>query len=183
MAVPSNRATTGENAAMPADFLHSSDGSGGRQAIDWADEVMKDSNWRDHEVFNRACDAASADLRLVTPHRPFTAAVPTVVCVVRNEERRLPDFIRHYQKLGVKCLHIIDNDSTDDTPNICAADSSITLWRSAASYAAADYGQLWVGAVVRKHGLGKWVLNVDADELFVYPDMERRTAISASSRR
>jgi hypothetical protein len=141
--------------------------------IEWNQEVMKDANWRDHEAFNRACDAALADLRLVTPHRPFTQNAPTVVTVVRNEQLRLPDFIRHYKQMGIKCLHIIDNGSTDDTPKICAADSSITLWHTAASYAAAAYGQLWVGAIARQYGLGKWVLNVDGDEFFVYPDMDR----------
>ena len=137
---------------------------------------MRDRHWRDHEAYNRECDAVFADLRPVTLHRPFTAEVPTLVCVVRNEARRLPEFIRHYKKLGVKTLHIIDNGSTDDTALICAGDSGITLWRTEASYAAADYGQLWVGAVVRQFGLGKWVFNVDADELFVYPDMNRHGA-------
>ena len=149
-------------------------GAADQEVRHWDQEVVKDTKWCDHQGFNRRCDAAFADLHRITPHRPFTENVPTVVTVVRNEQLRLPEFIRHYKEMGVECLHIIDNDSTDETPDICAADNSITVWHTASSYAAAGYGQLWVGAVVRKFGLGKWVLNLDADELLVYPDMERR---------
>jgi glycosyltransferase involved in cell wall biosynthesis len=163
--------TIADGVAAAVDGPPAGNAAARRQRVEWSDQVMKDSGWCDHERFNQECDAAFAQLRPMTPIREFTDKVPTVVCVVRNEERRLPDFIRHYKKLGVSALHIIDNASTDRTPEICARDSSITMWRTDASYAAAAYGQVWVGALARKYGIGKWVLNVDADELFVYSDM------------
>ena len=141
---------------------------------DWVREIQSDGNWSDHASYNRECDAAIAELRLAGAFHPFTADRPSVVCVVRNEEVRLPDFIAHYKSIGVRSLHIVDNDSTDNTPNICAADPCVTLWHTGSSYAGSALGQLWIGAIVRKHSLGNWVFNVDADELFVYPDMERR---------
>jgi glycosyltransferase involved in cell wall biosynthesis len=170
-AEPNRSATLDTAGRLEPNHARSSDN--GQKGTVWSREVMKDRNWRDFERFNRACDAAFDDLTRVTPHRPFTSEMPTVICVVRNEEVRLRDFIHHYKKLGVKCLHIVDNGSTDDTPKICAADRSITLWRTDASYAEADCGQVWVGAIARQYGIGKWVFNVDADELFVYADMER----------
>jgi SAM-dependent methyltransferase len=143
------------------------------RGVDWSRRALEEGAAFDYRAFNQACDAAYADLRLVTELRPFSAEAPTVVCVVRNEQLRLSDFLRHYKSIGVKVFHIIDNDSTDDTAKICTADDAVTLWHTNASYAEAAIGQLWVGALARKHGLGKWVLNVDADELFVYPGMEQ----------
>lgn len=153
-----------------------SDAHSNADPVCWADLVMERPGWRDHAVYNRDCDAAFAQLQPVTALRPFTADVPTVICVVRNEERRLPDFLDHYKRLGVSCLHIVDNASTDRTAEICTADPHVTLWRTAASYREANYGQLWVGALARRFGLGKWVLNVDADELLVYCGMQARGA-------
>lgn len=143
----------------------------GAGPADWSELVMQDAGWCDHAAYNRDCDAALAQLQPMTPLRPFTDDVPTVICVARNEERRLPEFIDHYMRLGVTSLHIIDNASADRTGEICAAHPHVTLWRTAASYRAANYGQFWVGALARRFGLGKWVLNVDADELFVYSGM------------
>jgi hypothetical protein len=148
-------------------------GASAKARVDWSRRALEEGAAFDYRAFNEACDAACADLRLVTELRPFSAEVPSVVCVVRNEQLRLPDFLRHYKSLGIKVFHIVDNDSTDDTAKICTADDAVTLWHTEASYAEAAIGQLWAGAVARKLGLGKWVLNVDADELFVYPGMER----------
>jgi lipopolysaccharide biosynthesis glycosyltransferase len=140
--------------------------------MDWDQAVMNAPDWRDHIAFNRACDAAFAQLRRVTPLQPFTADVPSVVCVVRNEELRLPRIFDHYRRIGVRCFHIVDNASTDRTPDICAA-ADVTLWHTEASYAEAAYGQLWTAAIARRHGLGHWLFNVDADEFFVYSGMDR----------
>lgn len=142
----------------------------------WCEDVLRADNlWQNHHAYLQACDNAFKELTRETTLLPFTSDTPTVVCVVRNEARRLPIFLEHYKKLGVKHFHIVDNNSSDQTANIAIQQSGITLWKTQASYAKAAFGQLWVGAIVRRFGLGKWVLNVDADELLVYADMESKS--------
>ncbi len=128
--------------------------------------------WPNHGQYLQACDEAYQELSLVSNFNEFTVDVPTVVCVARNEEQRLPIFIKHYQKLGVKSIHIIDNNSSDKTAEIARSYASVTLWKADASFERAAHGQAWRGAIVRRHGIGHWVLNLDADELFVYDEMD-----------
>ena len=129
-------------------------------------------HWPLHAEYQAACDRALQEVELVGNFRPFSAEVPTVVCVARNEQEKIDAFIRHYEKLGARSIHLIDNSSSDDTARIAARHSCVTLWRASGSYADAAYGQMWVGGLVRMYGLGSWVVNVDADELLVYSNME-----------
>lgn len=129
--------------------------------------------WSELSAYQKECDAAYDDLKIISGDPEFSSDIPTVVCVARNEESRLPHFLDHYAGLGVRRFHIIDNGSTDATQSIGAAWSGATVWYTESSYARASFGQLWVGAVARRHGLGKWVLNVDCDEFLVYPGMEK----------
>lgn len=128
--------------------------------------------WPSHGQYLQACDEAYQELSLVSKFNEFTIDVPTVVCVARNEEQRLPIFIEHYQKLGVKSIHIIDNNSIDKTAEIAQSYSSVTLWKTNASFACAAFGKIWVGALVRRYGIDHWVLTLDADELLVYDEMD-----------
>lgn len=139
----------------------------------WHDDALAFGEaWPNHAAYLRACDESYRRLTLLSAFGGFTPDVPTVVCVMRNEERRLPLFVDHYRKLGVKSIHIIDNKSTDRTADIALSYANVTVWRANDSYARASFGQLWVGALVRRHGLNHWVLNVDADELLVYENMD-----------
>jgi glycosyltransferase involved in cell wall biosynthesis len=97
----------------------------------------------------------------------------TVVCVARNEADLLPSFLAHYLKLGVRHIHVVDNSSSDSTRDLASSWPRTTVWSTSASYAVAALGQLWKAAIVRRHGLGNWVLNLDADEHLVYDGMDR----------
>ena len=131
-------------------------------------------NLRAHREYQAACDAAYAQLTLVGGPAEFPSDGVTVICVARNEAGRMPSFLAHYQKLGVRHIHIIDNASTDGTRDIVASCPNATLWTTDASFADAAFGHIWIGAIVRRHGLGNWVLSVDADEHLVYDGMDRR---------
>jgi Glycosyl transferase family 2 len=130
-------------------------------------------DWQDSHLYLAACDAAYSQLRRVCGLADFPSNGVTAICVVRDEADRLPAFLDHYRGLGVRQIHIIDNASSDGTGAIARAWPDTTVWYTDASYAEAVFGQLWIGAVVRRHGLGGWVLNVDADEHLVYDGMDR----------
>jgi len=129
-------------------------------------------DWNHHE-YQAACDSAYGQLTLMSGPAKFPSDGVTVVCAVRNEAELLPSFHAHYRKLAVRHIHIIDNSSNDHTREIASSQPRTTVWTTSASYAAAAFGQLWVGAIVRRHGLGNWVLNVDVDEHLVYDRMDR----------
>lgn len=151
----------------------------------WCEDVVDKANlwfnhknhptiWFNHADYLRACDEAYRELTLASPFRSFSHDVPNVVCVVRNEERRLSNFLHHYRSLGVASIHIVDNGSSDRTAEIALGDPIVTLWQTHSSFAAGGYGQLWSAAIVRRHGIGTWVVNLDADELLVYVGMDSR---------
>jgi glycosyltransferase involved in cell wall biosynthesis len=146
-----------------------------RRPMPWSDDVLYDEfNWPNHGKYLRACDEAYKEMARISDFNEFTADVPTVVCVARNEEERLPTFIDHYIKLGVRSIHVVDNDSSDRTAEIASSYSNVTLWKTSSSYARAAFGQKWVGALARRFGINRWVLNVDADELLVFDGMETK---------
>jgi hypothetical protein len=144
------------------------------EATAWHENVVAAfPHWPLHAEYQAACDRALREVELVGNFRPFSSEVPTVVCVARNEEEKIDAFIRHYEKLGARSIHLIDNNSSDDTARIAVSHACVTLWRASGSYADAAYGQMWVGGLVRMYGLGNWVVNVDVDEFLVYSNMEQ----------
>ena len=143
---------------------------------DWSQDVVDaGEDWPYLTEWQQRCDAAFDELRLKSDFIPFKDDSPTLICVVRNEELRLPSFLKHYQGLGVACFHFIDNGSTDSTAAILRRAPGVTLWSTSASYRQAAYGQMWVAALARRYGLCKWIVNVDADEFLVFAGMGRRS--------
>ena len=124
------------------------------------------------KLFNDRCDKAMQQLALTSDFIPFTSDTPSVICLAHNEEYRIAAFIQHYLKLGVKSIHIIDNKSRDGTVEIARKFPYVTIWSATGSYRDAEYGNLWRGALSRQYGMGKWVLNLDADEFIQYYQME-----------
>lgn len=107
-----------------------------------------------------------------------TAAIQSgdVLCFVcvRNEARRLPAFLAHNRRLGVRHFLIVDNASDDETAALLANEADISVWRTAASYKASRFGMDWLTWLMLQHGHGHWCLTLDADEILVYPYWETR---------
>lgn len=97
-----------------------------------------------------------------------------LVMVVRNEALRLPYFLDYYRRLGVAQFLVVDNDSTDDTAPLLAAQPDVSLWSTKASYRAARFGLDWASWLLMRYGHGHWCLLLDADELLVYPHCDSR---------
>ena len=93
---------------------------------------------------------------------------------IRNEASRLPEFLVHYRKLGIGHFLIVDNNSNDGSIAYLLKQPDVSLWRCRDSYRDARFGMDWVGALLMRHGHGRWCVTVDADELLIYPDWERR---------
>lgn len=94
----------------------------------------------------------------------------TMTLLVRNEADILEDNIRFHHAMGVDSFIVMDNLSTDSTPQILdrlAREIPITILRQEQD----DYSQsVWVTDMARQaaqdHG-ADWVINNDADEFWL----------------
>ena len=114
---------------------------------------------------------------LLAISRKTDAITPTDVLLfatMRNEMQRLPHFLSHYRRQGVGHFLIVDNASEDGTDAFLADQPDVSVWHTSASYKASRFGMDWLTCLMWRFGQGHWTLTVDADELLIYPDWERR---------
>jgi len=97
-----------------------------------------------------------------------------VFSTFRNENIRLPYFLKYYRNMGVTHFLMVDNNSDDGGREFLAAQPDVSLWTTQASYKRARFGVDWLNWLQMKHGNGHWCLVVDPDELLVYPFCDTR---------
>ena len=95
------------------------------------------------------------------------------VLTARNEELRLPSCLRHFRRLGVDRVILVDNLSTDRTAEIAAADDRVHLFTAPGSYAGSNFGVDWANALLDRYCRGHWVMVGDIDGLPVFPGCDR----------
>ena len=93
---------------------------------------------------------------------------------LRNEQVRLPYFLKYYRELGIGHFLIIDNDSSDGSRDFLAAQPDVSLWHTRASYRQARFGVDWLNGLQARFGHGHWCLVVDPDEFLIYPFCDSR---------
>ena len=108
-----------------------------------------------------------------TSLRPIPAEGVLAIAVIRNEIERLPHWLDHHRALGVAHFLIVDNASDDGTAALLAAQPDVSLWTTSTSYRASRFGLDWANWLLRRHGVGRWCLTLDADELFRFPHDDR----------
>lgn len=139
-----------------------------------------------HKVFINAMDEAG---KLETAYRYYKLVrkgkkgieidrEDILCCVVtRNESLRLPYFLSYYRDKGISKFFVVDNNSTDNTLSYLLKQPDVYVWQSTLSFNRANFGSAWFELLLRKFGRGHWCLIVDADELLVYPDCERKNIV------
>ena len=91
--------------------------------------------------------------------------------IVRNEALRLPFVLRYHFERGVSRVIALDNQSTDGTQDILQSDPRIHLFSTSQPFRGNKVA--WLELLLRRYGRNHWNLVLDADELFVYPAMDR----------
>ncbi len=93
-----------------------------------------------------------------------------VLAVVRDGRPYVKSFVDHYRSLGAKHLVFLDNGSTDGTVEALMGYEDVTVFRTTLPFK--RYGLSMRKYLAERFGMGRWTLNVDVDELFVYPYMD-----------
>ena len=64
---------------------------------------------------------------------------------------------------------VVDNGSDDGSAELLEAQPDVLLYHADTQYRLSHYGVAWQQAVLAAHGLGRWALVADLDELLVTP--------------
>jgi hypothetical protein len=112
----------------------------------------------------------------------ISASWSVLVCCARNEMPRMPAFLAHYRRLGVEHFMVLDNQSDDGLSDYLVAQPDCSVWVADGSYKASNFGMDWCNHLLATHGVGKWCVTVDPDELLVYPHCEQRGLRSLTDR-
>lgn len=104
--------------------------------------------------------------------KPVSAARAQVrgTLIVRNETLRLPQVLEHHRALGVDSFLVVDNASDDGTLDLLLAQPDVHVFFTDRSFR--EEKALWRRWLFQEFCEGSWTLNLDADELFVFPDFE-----------
>jgi len=90
-----------------------------------------------------------------------------VLCLVRDGETWIRDFIEHYLKKGFKHIVFLDNGSSDNTLEIAKKYPNITILKTSVPFK--DNNILLRRYLVMRFAKKRWSLTVDIDELWDYP--------------
>ncbi len=90
-----------------------------------------------------------------------------VLCLVRNGETYIEEFIKHHSSLGAGHIVFLDNDSTDQTIEIAKQYPNITILRTTLSFKILRHSAKVY--LIRHYAKNRWSLCVDIDEFFDYP--------------
>ena len=90
----------------------------------------------------------------------------------RNEQLRLPAFLRHYRNIGVQRFFFVDNASNDGSAEYLRQQPDVHVFGTCGSFRAARGGTAWLNTLLARFGAGRWCITVDVDELFCYPGSE-----------
>ena len=99
---------------------------------------------------------------------------PIIICVVKNDLKRMKVFYDHYRKIGIEKFAILDNGSVDGTFEWLMSQEDTDVYRTESLYTT-NKRQSWINKLISFYGFNKWYMVVDSDELFVYQDMEKKT--------
>jgi hypothetical protein len=93
--------------------------------------------------------------------------------LAHNEAIRIEDFLRHYRALGMAHFLILDDGSTDGTFDFLSKQNDVTLYIPNGTNFK-QHKVAWRTDILNSHGVGRWVMAPDLDELFVYPHCDSR---------
>lgn len=90
-----------------------------------------------------------------------------LICLVRDGEPWVRDFMEHHFALGVKHVVLLDNGSEDDTIKRAREYDNVTILRTTMPFK--THKESIRRYALRRFGKNRWILYMDIDEMFDYP--------------
>lgn len=106
-------------------------------------------------------------LHQVGPTNFDPLAVP-VVALAHNEANILNDFLEHYRSLGSVTFLVVDDRSTDATPELLSNAPDVTVFRPSEGSSYKEHKALWRSELLDTFGNGRWCVVPDFDEHLVF---------------
>ncbi len=102
---------------------------------------------------------------------PYDEYVPIFLCAVKDDLIRVKAQVEYHRSIGIKHFAYIDNMSTDGTFEWLLSQNDVSLFRVDEKYNG-TVKNAWCRQVTDILGYDKWYLILDADEFFMYPEIE-----------
>ena len=132
--------------------------------------------WNRFDEYNmRSDETLETHLKVIRCAGRLAPGEIGVICVLRNEAKRLPLFFDHYKQLGVDRFFMVDNGSDDGSHELLLAEPKADVFVAHASFVEGHFGLYWSNGLARKYCQGHWIITLDADELLVFDGMEMRS--------
>tara|TARA_R110000850_G_scaffold98586_2_gene204782 strand:- start:819 stop:1883 length:1065 start_codon:yes stop_codon:yes gene_type:complete len=111
-----------------------------------------------------------------------------ILCLflIHNEAHLLPDLFAHYRAMGDMQFVVVDDRSTDETPDILAREPDVTVFAPQEGSTYAKDKRAWRGTLLDGLSEGRWCLSIDVDERLVwrgYPQRSLATLIDDMDRK
>lgn len=100
-----------------------------------------------------------------------------ILCLflTHNEAHLLPDLFAHYRAMGDMQFVVVDDQSTDKTPDILAREPDVTVFAPQQGSTYAKDKRAWRGTLLDGLAEDRWCLIIDVDERLVWRGYPRRT--------
>jgi len=108
-------------------------------------------------------------------------AYHVAIIVCQNEFSYLEQSLEHHRSIGIEHFIYIDNGSNDGSLEFMLSQQDISVFITTQPYKDHRFGVSWIEAALSNFCIGKWVLVIDSDELFVYDDFENHSIKSLTS--
>lgn len=99
---------------------------------------------------------------------------PILICVIKDDIKRVKEFVEHYRKLGIKYFAFVDNDSSDGTREYLCEQPDVNVYLVRDMYTTFRR-EAWVNRLCAYFGYNHWFVCVDSDELLYFNNCENNS--------
>ena len=96
------------------------------------------------------------------------------IIVSKNEKEFLPNLLAHHREIGIQHFLYVDNLSDDDSLDYMLNQKDVSVFIASQYYNESRFAVNWQETLCQHYGLGRWVLILDSDELYIYDDFENQ---------
>ena len=96
----------------------------------------------------------------------------------KNEEKRIPEFLNYYRRLGVTHFFMIDNDSSDGALDDLLNAPDVYLYSAPGSLESNRHCVPWINGLIDEYSDDHWCVHVDVDEYMDFVGSEMAGSLS-----